>query len=617
MRSNNPPQPISPRSRRELLKIMETEVNVRLDDSLCDQELIQLDGEDHREVGQPEKITVNSNPVSLKQCLQPERSLEIFDGSKTQLDPSEKMIEVFDREDIAGRLLILGKPGSGKTTTLLELARDLIQRAQQQSIHPIPVLFELSDWKNDKQTFANWLAADLKFRHNIPKGLTRKWIKTGQLLPLLDGLDELGLTRQKLCIQKINKFLEGSSSQFSLVICCRQQEYMEGEAILETLGGIVSLQPLSEEQIENYLKQLGCWHLWQPIKDDQEGLLELAKRPLLLKLIPIVYPQGLKRLGRYFSDPEKRHEYQKKCCQELFDAYIKRGLEKFQNHQRYTPKDVKYWLVWLAKTIKKQNKTEFLIETMQPNLLETVKQKRQYKLICGLIGALTCGLIGEVIGGLNTGIGFGLVGGLFYGLKNQIEFAESSSFYWKTEKDWLMLGLALALIMGLIVWLIVGIMAWQVNFLIFWLVFGLLSGISTALIVARDKEDEIRSRNQPNQGIRESAKNAILISSITWPAGMLLYALLRIADRQAIEPLRVITSGIGLAIFLGIGYGGLACIQHFVLRLILWRSGSIPWNYAHFLTDAAECRFIKQVGGRYRFIHNMLRDRFAQMPDSW
>ena len=254
---------------------------------------------------------------------------------------------------------------------------------------------------------------------------------------------------------------------------------------------------------------------------------------------------------------------------------------------------------------------------MQQNLLETVKQKRQYKLICGLIGALTGGLIGQVIGGLNSGLSFGLIGGLFYAFKNQIEFAETSSFYWKTEKDWLKLGLALALIMGLIVWLIVGIMAWQVNFLIFWLVFGLLSGISTALIVARDKENEIRSRNQPNQGIRESAKNAILISLISLPAGMLLYALLRIADRQAIEPLRAITSGLGLAIFLGIGYGGLACIQHFVLRLILWRSGSIPWNYAYFLTDAAECRFIKQVGGRYRFIHNMLRDRFAQMPDSW
>ncbi|HAJ63157.1 MAG TPA: hypothetical protein DCP31_31260 [Cyanobacteria bacterium UBA8543] len=617
MQSNNPPQPISPRSRRELLKMMETEVNVRLDDCVCEPPLIQLDEKNPMEVGQPDPITVDSNSVSLKQCLQPERSLLLFDGSKTQLDPSVQLIEVFDRENIAGRLLILGKPGSGKTRTLLELASDLIQRAQQQSINPIPVLFELSAWKNDKQTFVNWLANDLKFRHNIPKALTRKWIKTGQFLPLLDGLDELGLTRQKLCIQKINQFLEGRSSQFPLVICCRQQEYMEGEAILETLGGVVCLQPLSEKQIENYLKQLECWHLWQPIKDDQEGLLELAKRPLLLKLIPLVYPQGLKRLGRYFSDPKKRQEYQKQCCQELFDAYIKRGLQKFHNHQRYTPKDVKHWLVWLANTLKEQNETEFWLEKMQPSLLETIQQKRQYKIICGLIGLLTGGLIGAVIGGLNSGLAFGLVGGLFSAFKNQIEFAETSSFYWKTEKDWLLLGLGLALIIGLIVWLIVGLMAWQVNFLIFWLVFGMLSGISTALIVARNKEDEIRSRNQPNQGIRESAKNAIAISLISLPAGMLLYALLRIADRQAVEPLRIIASGVALGLFLGIGYGGLACIQHFVLRLVLCWSGSIPWNYAHFLSDAAESRFIKQVGGRYRFIHNMLRDRFTQMPDSW
>jgi len=41
------------------------------------------------------------------------------------------MITVF--EQMGGALLILGAPGAGKTTLLLELARDLIARAEQRS----------------------------------------------------------------------------------------------------------------------------------------------------------------------------------------------------------------------------------------------------------------------------------------------------------------------------------------------------------------------------------------------------------------------------------------------------------------------------------------------------
>src|SRR4028118_1383458 len=307
--ANDRPETISQRMRRELLEIMLSDVSIRLDDSLYYQELIQLRREEQwKKVGQPAQMRVKPNPVFLKQWLQPERSLEIFGRSKAQLEQGKKVIEVFERDDIARRLLILGAPGSGKTTTLLELKRDLIQRAQQHPEHPIPVLFELTDWKNSKQTFADWLIVDLQFRHNIPPAMTRKWIKTGQLLPLLDGLDELKLTRRKVCLQKINEFLEAGSAQSSIVLCCPQEEYMEAKAILGKLGGAICLQPLTERQIESYLKRLGYGYLWQAIEDDPEGLLEFAKTPLLLNLIPVACSDGLRQIGRRFSDPTKRKE---------------------------------------------------------------------------------------------------------------------------------------------------------------------------------------------------------------------------------------------------------------------------------------------------------------------
>jgi len=44
-------------------------------------------------------------------------------------------MQVYDEAD--GELLILGEPGAGKTTLLLELARDLLDRAQLDNTHPI------------------------------------------------------------------------------------------------------------------------------------------------------------------------------------------------------------------------------------------------------------------------------------------------------------------------------------------------------------------------------------------------------------------------------------------------------------------------------------------------
>ena len=60
---------------------------------------------------------------------------------------------------------------------------------------------------------------------------------------------------------------------------------------------------------------------------------------------------------------------------------------------------------------------------------------------------------------------------------------------------------------------------------------------------------------------------------------------------------------------------GIACIQHFTLRLVLCFSGYIPWNYARFLDYASDRIFLQKVGGGYIFIHRLLLEHLAQMGD--
>src|SRR5262249_2117056 len=58
------------------------------------------------------------------------------------LPEGTSIAEVYDQ---AGHeLLILGEPGAGKSTLLLDLARQLVGRAEQDAGHPLPIIFPLS-----------------------------------------------------------------------------------------------------------------------------------------------------------------------------------------------------------------------------------------------------------------------------------------------------------------------------------------------------------------------------------------------------------------------------------------------------------------------------------------
>ncbi len=72
---------------------------------------------------------------------------------------------------------------------------------------------------------------------------------------------------------------------------------------------------------------------------------------------------------------------------------------------------------------------------------------------------------------------------------------------------------------------------------------------------------------------------------------------------------------LAFGLLFGLNAGGRACLKHLALRLLLVRSGSIPWNYVKFLVYAAESILLRKVGGGYTFIHRMLLEYFAARYD--
>jgi hypothetical protein len=49
------------------------------------------------------------------------------------------------------------------------------------------------------------------------------------------------------------------------------------------------------------------------------------------------------------------------------------------------------------------------------------------------------------------------------------------------------------------------------------------------------------------------------------------------------------------------------------VRSLLWRNGSLPWNYPRFLDYAAERILLRKVGGGYIFVHRLLLEYFVSL----
>jgi hypothetical protein len=344
---------------------------------------------------------------------------------------------------------------------------------------------------------------------------------------------------------------------------------------------------------------LKCQHLWEEIKNDADGLGELAKTPLFLNLIPVAYPNGLVSKGKRFNSEDERKEYQEKCRKELFDKYVERRLREHHDRKGYKAEDVKRWLVWLAKTMKEHKLKEFYIEKMQPSYLDNRKQRILYSLIYGLIIGLIYGLIYGLIMGLIYWLIYWLICGLTVGL---------TSFFQPNIKTVENLKIGFNFKWFLIIVLMIRLFLEPKNRLAVGLFFGLLVGLSFGF-----KRSELINKTNANQGIKESIKNAFIFALIALSLLILFGFSLSDVEGVSLNTFNLILVGLGSSLFMGISFAGTPVIQHISLRLILWKNRSIPWNYARFLKYADERKLIDQVGGRFTFIHDKLQEHFARM----
>jgi DNA polymerase III delta prime subunit len=600
-----------------------------------------------------------------------ERPMDILvqrpDKADQPLPPGKRVVDVYD--ELGGSLLILGAPASGKTTLLLELARDLLDRAEQEESHPIPVVFPLSTWAEQRLPLTTWLVDELNKRYDVPRKIGQAWVEAEQILPLLDGLDEVKAEHRAACVEAINAFRQ-DHGLLPLVVCSREKDYKDIGPQFRLQGATV-VQPLTHEQVDYYLVGGGTdlAAVRQALRDDPT-LWELLDTPLMLNVVTMAYAgQPVAALQQYDTLEERRRH--------IFEKYVDQMFKRRSSVTRYTAKQTLHWLAWLGKHMVQHSQTAFHIEWMQSDWLSLRRQQRLVTFVTSVMSALIFGLsYGLQVGlrvGLAEGLGFGLVwmlkggtfGGLFGGLSvglrsplvsgllggllgvlifiglvgglggrlvdwlelglvfgllgglsvmvvgysKRLEPVEKIRWSWAAARYKWINNLFKSLVVGLVFGFVGGLVGELKNGLIAGLVVGLLGGLVGGL---RDGfvMGEIVTKSFPNEGIKRSLQNA-LVSGLL--GGLIFGLLIGLLGRPGGVLFDGLGSGLICGLIFGLRFGGRAYLHHFALRLVAWHNNFAPLNYVRFLDYAAERTLLRQVGGGYMFIHRYLLEYFASL----
>ena len=575
---------------------------------------------------------------------------ELRVGQKTvKLTTSRHMLEAFQQPQLTKRLLVLGASGAGKTALLMNLVDVCVARSLEDSAQPLPVLLNLSSWTEQYLSFEQWFLIELKAKYGLRLDVGQEWLETHQLLPLLEGFDELHSKRQVRCLQAINQFQQ--MFQLPGLVVCSQAEAYQRCAVPLNVMGTLWLQPLTLEQVQAYLEasssrypqgvaskyppEVAQPRIWQAIDKDPQ-LMRLAQSPLLLHFLLQLDPAPIN------------------CTDDLLALYLKKklGRDNFYsaspNGQEPQPSQTLHWLSWLARNLQKRGQGEFLIERMQPSWLPNSKQRRLHRMGVVLMAAVLVGAIATLTNlitnlGINSPLFWGAIAGAIAAFPDQISFVETLSWSPTQARR----GLVMGLLQGTIGSLCLGVFLVATCSVIFMIdpiylktiratlasgsILGLVIILATGLmgaLLTGFLGTALERRISPKLGIWRSVQNTLIFAVAGFVVGSLVTGIFTSVVNlfftlvSAVVPIPLmfhvlyyspvmLKTGIMMGVISGL-IVSISCLQHFILRVMLWYNGSIPWNYDRFLRHVTQQTLMQHTGGRYRFNSRLLRDYLAQ-----
>ena len=230
-----------------------------------------------------------------------------------------------DEADLTGHWVVLGEPGSGKTTACRQLCHALAAREDG----PLPVLVSLGAWMRSEAaadpllhaetTAGAELGADAT---GLATALRARAAEPGALWLLLDGLDELATAERRSLDERLPRLLAELPGARVLVTSRATDYHAPGESFREA-----RLLPLDRggqrELLSGWLDPDAARELDEELQR-RPRLAELAPNPLMLTFLAKLHDEARANPERAEGLPRNRSELYRRSVRLL----LERGVEK-------------------------------------------------------------------------------------------------------------------------------------------------------------------------------------------------------------------------------------------------------------------------------------------------
>ena len=148
----------------------------------------------------------------------PDKDENVYDDEELDYDRDENdAVAVSDIINGTSRIVLLGNPGSGKTTIINNMMRKYLNRCADGDYSLVPFLILLKDIHN----LSDW--------ESVVSGLTDsnefyQLMTTGNVILMLDGLNELSANCHKEVIARIQRLMD-EFGQMPIVMTSRKSNY--------------------------------------------------------------------------------------------------------------------------------------------------------------------------------------------------------------------------------------------------------------------------------------------------------------------------------------------------------------------------------------------------------
>ncbi|MEV6302653.1 NACHT domain-containing protein [Actinoplanes sp. NPDC051861] len=570
------------------------------------------------------------------------------------------------------RLVILGGPGSGKTTLAVQLLRELVATRQDHDAEPIPVLLSVAGW--DTTLFPrlqDWLASRLAQDYpalratglgvDVPALLASR----GLILPILDGLDELPLGSRAAVVIAINRSLSDTDQ---LVVTSRTADYrhaVDTAGDVLTSAMVIEPDPVDLATSADYLRR--CLparpgRVWERVLTSLSTatpggpaavLAEVTSTPLGLWLLRTVYlapaadPADLLDPRRFPTASTLRTHLFDRLIPALIDARPPSAnpAEPFRPRRRHDPTQMRRRLGYLARLLTHPHNTDGTPRTRDLAWWHLARTTHALNLTTRLVIAIgitlavtttatvTTGIASGVAEGLTHGLGYGLAFGLVAGLVVAV-----SARFWSKQlpgfadlrrnrrppsltSGTMLRGMAIGVATGIAMGIVVSLDAGRGYGLAAGTVTGLAVGFaylfSSTLTAWAESPTRDGQADTPTAAWRaDRALNLLRTAAIGVTSG--LCGGLAGGFAAGLAETAAFGGAVGLTYAVTIGpAAGLVAGRHhawmayLVTTTRLALAGELPRQLMSFLDDAHRLGLLRVVGPIYQFRHAELQDHLA------